>query len=516
MSRLDDLRAAFKGAMDANDSDAMRQLGFAVLEELNNQKPVQAQTPTAEMSSGQKFLAGAGKAMADIGTGVGQLVGAIPDAQVEARKQRDAPLMDSGMARAGHLTGALASFLPTALIPGANTASGSALIGAGIGAVQPIGKDDSRLTNTATGALGGYVGSKIGGMLNPQTSPQVQALMKEGVTPTPGQILGGGARRFEEAVKSQPFLGDMIKGAEDRATVQFNKAAINRALAPIGKKINDVGRDAVEEAYNIISKQYDDVLPKLNLSQDKQFVNKMNELVGMAADGLPEPQAQRFFNIVKRQIVDKFTSSGKMSGQTLKEVESDLGTEAMGYLKDQTFDNRKLGAAIRQTQTLLRELAQRTNPQYASELAKLNKAFANYMRIEGAAGRIGSDSGVFTPAQLQSVVRQLDPSKGKRAFAQGNALMQDLSEAGKEVLSNRLPNSGTADRLLANGGALLNPLTYPGAGVGVMAYNPASQWALAQALTRRPETVRQVGRMLQKSPYVSALAAPVAAVEGSQ
>jgi len=62
-------------------------------------------------------------------------------------------------------------------------------------------------------------------------------------------------------------------------------------------------------------------------------------------------------------------------------------------------------------------------------------------------------------AQLQNAVKALDRSRDKAQFAGGTALMQDLSEAGKNVLSNKVPNSGTPERVAAM--AALNPGTWP-------------------------------------------------------
>lgn len=47
----------------------------------------------------------------------------------------------------------------------------------------------------------------------------------------------------------------------------------------------------------------------------------------------------------------------------------------------------------------------------------------------------------------------MDRSKDKRAFSEGDALMQDLTAAGKAVLPSKVPDSGTAGRLMSNIGS---------------------------------------------------------------
>ena len=124
--------------------------------------------PTVGMSADQKFVAGAGKAFVDLARGAGQLTGLVDRKSIDEAKSLDAPLMQStdnvlGMnvrpAFWGNLTGNITAALPASVIPGANTALGAAAIGAGLGALQPVGTNDSRLTNTTVGAalgLGGY------------------------------------------------------------------------------------------------------------------------------------------------------------------------------------------------------------------------------------------------------------------------------------------------------------------------------------------------------------------------
>ena len=85
-------------------------------------------------------------------------------------------------------------------------------------------------------------------MVSPTVDPNVRALMAEGVTPTIGQILGGGYKRFEEGLTSIPVIGDYIKSAQGRAVEQLSTAAFNRALKPIGSSLpsGTTGREAVQ------------------------------------------------------------------------------------------------------------------------------------------------------------------------------------------------------------------------------------------------------------------------------
>src|SRR5690606_27242670 len=138
--------------------------------------------PTAGMSGLDLARAGAGKMMVDTARGARQLgveaAGLLGSgrareraqelrAEETERQQRDAPLMRADAALAGYAGGmlapmgagayatrgtrALGAFLPS-------TARGSAAQGAALGALQPVGEDDSRTANVAFGGAAGAGG----------------------------------------------------------------------------------------------------------------------------------------------------------------------------------------------------------------------------------------------------------------------------------------------------------------------------------------------------------------------
>jgi len=98
----------------------------------------------------------------------------------------------------------------------------------------------------------------------------------------------------------------------------------------------------------------------------------------------------------------------------------------------------------------------RQNPQIAPKLADSDRAYAKWVRIRDAANGPGATEGVYTPQGFATSVSRNATTKNQKAT--GNALMQDVAQAGKSVLPSSVPNSGTADRaalmetLLALGG----------------------------------------------------------------
>jgi hypothetical protein len=122
--------------------------------------------------------------------------------------------------------------------------------------------------------------------------------------------------------------------------------------------------------------------------------------------------------------------------------------------------------------------------------------------MQRAASYMGADDGVFSAGQLQSAVKAMDRSKDKGKFSRGDALMQDLSDAGKSVLGDKVPNSGTADRLMnvgAVGASLVNPAVPIGLLGGAAAYSQPVQSLLRGAVSSRPALAQPIAGLLNRT-----------------
>ena len=528
--------------------------------------------PTADMSGFDKFFAGAGKAISDTGLGLKQVAshvvpGMDPEKvrqEVVDVRQRDKPLMDTGAGFAGNLTGnvgmalapggalkgagVIASALPgTAKVAQALNAAGGVLlapktipsalaVGGGMGLIQPAESGGERVTNALLGAgLSGGAQALTRGaarMANPQTAPEVKKLIDEGVSLTPGQIAGGVAQRVEDGLTSLPVLGDAIKAAQKRGIESFDAAAINRALKPIGKSVpKDLkGQDAVKFAQEALGEAYDSLLPKMIGNLDNAApANALPAAAGQAAkptfrqelevirkmgEGLPEAQAGQLNRIIDNEVVKRFTEGGRASGETLKNIESKLGDMVKSFGRSDNYDVRTMGDAVKEIRNAMRRMIEDVNPGHGEALSAINSGYANFKRIQKAAGALGAKEGVFTPAQLQNAVKAADISKDKARFAVGEALMQDLAGAGKKVLSQTVPDSGTpfrvANMAMLGGGAMVNPLIAAGALGAAGAYTKPAQKVIEALLVKRPELLRQLGGQLSvAAPYAGTAALPV-------
>lgn len=406
-----------------------------------------------------------------------------------------------------------ANLVAASRIPAAASLAGrmgiGAAAGAGTGALAPVTEGDfaaEKAKQMAAGAAGGAafpaLTSGLARVVMPKaaSNANLQLLKEAGVRPTIGQTLGGRWNAVEEKLQSVPILGDAISKARGQAMNQFNSAAINRATGKVGQNVDKIGQDGVHEAGTKIGAAYDDALSSFGgIQLDNRFAQEAAQLQSMA--GNLTPDMQRLFDKTYRDVlVGRLSPNGTLLPDTFKKVDSELGHIGSQYSKSATASEKEAGAAIKQLRQILREQAMRTNPDAAGKLKAADRAYANLVRVEGAAKAAHNNEGVFTPAQLNMAIRTADDSVRKRSVARGTALMQDLGNAGQTVLGNRVPNSGTTDRALLAGGAglFINPMIPAGLLGGAGLYTSPVQRLLTGAVSSRPQSAQAIAEALKK------------------
>jgi hypothetical protein len=164
MARLKELETALVNAHKAGDETGARILAQEVMNKrrsLGMQDDGTYAVPNPA-DTGNRFLTGIGKGMVDVGRGIGQAVGLVSRDDVAESRRLDEPLMRTGAGKWGSVAGSAALLAPTAFIPGANTLVGSALIGAGSGALAPSVSTQETLQNAGIGAGAGALGQAAG------------------------------------------------------------------------------------------------------------------------------------------------------------------------------------------------------------------------------------------------------------------------------------------------------------------------------------------------------------------
>lgn len=273
---------------------------------------VQGHDPTEGMSTGEKFAAAYGGVLPRLATGLKQnaieVVNAarkLPDqfgmipgvggaidllkagaslgnvndetvaqqrAAVDEAKRLDAPLLATGAGKMGNLAGGVAAALPTAFVPGANTYTGSGLLGGLYGMLEPVGTEDSRLLNTTLGGLTGVASQALGrglGALYQAGKAYVAPLTEQGQEKIVAETLKrfsndpaalAAAGKFQSPIPgTQPTLAEAsldpglatlqlaAKNADPMAKAQLVQQEINNNVARLSA-LSDIAKTPADRA----------------------------------------------------------------------------------------------------------------------------------------------------------------------------------------------------------------------------------------------------------------------------
>lgn len=450
--------------------------------------------------------------------------------------------------------GRLLGNIATSFVPGTGQARGAELVNnlwnsggalkklGAIGLSGLLGAEQSVLTGQKTGEeniadqakLGAIAGTAskpvaavAGRILNPNLNPDVRTLLNEGVRLTPGQIMGGGTQRIEQASTSIPGLGDLIANRSREAVVNdTTKMALNRVLRPIGQKIpTDLPENVnpVAWAGDKVSEVYGDITSKANLGLTKPlkksfdaianknpFIKDIYDKEILSRFGKIEQPKGETWNYVTKQENIPYTPI--MRGNQIKNIDQQLGNlyrQQISYYKANQDPKILANAnAIRDLHSIFRKGLAVQNPSIANELKQANEAWSKLVVIEDAASRPGAPTGYLSPSALNSAIKSQAKriSIRGRSYARGEAQMQDLSDAALNVMGSKVPDSGTPIRAmtafsLGNLPKLAAaPAVWGMGGLGSLLYSRPGMAAARNILANRPELMQQIGQGMPQIP----------------
>lgn len=340
-------------------------------------------------------------------------------------------------------------------------------LGAGYGALT---NPEDRTAGAAGGALGtagGMAATRlVGGAIKPLISKDAEALMKQGIQPTPGQAIGGAVNTAEQKLKSLPLIGDVIRGARGRAVDEFNEKAIQTAV-PGAKGFGDEALTAARES---LGKQYDDVLAKLpQITVDKQAILKSaTDAAGDPALALSNESKKFVMDYVRKNLLDR---AGNLSGEVAKKIESDFAKAVARKASSSNSEDRAIADALRgvqqQWRQSLTQTAEAVAPGSGTALREADAAWRAFIPLDRAAAYRGNQNvaanevaGRFTPNALRRSLEASDQTQfnnATRALRGGNAPFERLNTLTRQaegVLGDSVPDSGTATRMMWGAGAL--------------------------------------------------------------
>ena len=348
-------------------------------------------------------------------------------------------------------------------------ATQGALFGGLFGAGASEEKEDmfgDAAKNAAIGGITGGLFSGIGSAIAPKLQKGAKKLLDKGVPLTPASAFGGVVDTVEQRAGS--FMPGVNK-MRTKAIKKWNTSIIDDVLKPLGVKAGNVADDEVTElvlkGQKLLSKSYDDVLPMISMKMDDTLSDDITRAIKKQVLG---KDAQRKA-LTEMKKIKGYLTGNKVSGQSIKKIQEHLGDRIKAYAGTTNADDKAVGEILKDTLDVFMDSVERQNPKYAGKLKEINRAYAKFVRIEGAAAKLNGAE-AFTPKQFGQAVRQADRSTRKRAIAAGNGLMQDIGEQG-QILGAKVPDSGTAGNLITNN-LLLG--TVGGAGLGMV-----SPWMIA-------------------------------------
>lgn len=357
----------------------------------------------------------------------------------------------------------------------------------GLGAAE--GNLAERLPNAAASGAIGAVAGPVVDKVAPAITAGAADLIKRGVALTPGQAVGGSSllgtalQRTEERVADTvPLLGEAVRGAFDRATAGFNRAAVTEALEPLAVKVpkNLEGDALIAFGDKALSTAYNRTLGKMKIENVLPLAAELDTITKDLSDDIAKDVQDR----VSRYITKKF-KTGAMSGQDIKKAQTFLRKDIFNLRREVSDIGARKADALEDIRNVFSTELQKANPVQGPILNAIDKSYGNFKVVEAAAIRRTQDE-AFLPGDLLQASKKSDIGRNKTRFATGQARMQRLARDAQEVMGNRTPNSGTAARLMSptsfgiaatGGGALsqadpftigatlASPLAYSRAGV---------------------------------------------------
>jgi hypothetical protein len=460
--KLSEIRAQFPMYSDLSDDQLLIGLHQKFYSDIPLGKFVQKveydterADPSAGMNEGEKFRAGMGKAFTDIARGAGQALGLTNRADVAESRKLDAPLMNTGAGLAGNIGGNIAAFLPTAALPGANTLTGGATIGAVAGALQPSTSTEETVRNIGLGAVlppamtmalrGGqalYQGAK--GLIEPLTKSGQENIAADVLrrSATNPQLAATNATAARELVPgSQPTLAQV---AQDPGLAQLERTILNNPeYAPaLQQRLGDQRLARISALKDMAGRgdHYDAINQGRATFAAQDYAQAVNQGVDPAMAKAMAPQIQNLLERPSIQAAQKdAVRLAKENGIALNDFTS---VQGLDWLK-KALDN-KISIASNPGSSIgkedLRALVQ-TKGDLMATLEQLSPAYkdanANYAAMSGQVNSMDVARGLLAKMQKPGSEYMASGTAKEMGDAYRSALSQSFDSVKKATGLNK-------------------------------------------------------------------------------
>lgn len=398
------------------------------------------------------FTEGVGKAFVDTGRGIHQIalhignhLGLVSDQDVAAYDQElahdrklDAPLMATTGGKIGDIAGSIAQ----AGVFGPETILGSAAVGGGIAAAQPVVGGESRLANAEEGALGGAAGAAGGKVIGAVLKgfggaggrqAAVDVLQDEGIPLSTAQKTG--SKDAINLERASAITGDDAARFAGEQGVAFNRAVLRR-IGVTDPEVTAATPDVLSAAKSNIVQVMNDVAARTNVKVDNPFSAEIGNIRGQIERTLPQSEASPLLRNLEDIESNAAANGGSLNGTFVQKLRSNLsalerhpGTAPLaGDLKDAVDD-----AMVRSA-----------NP---GDVPLLQQARRQYRALKQIEPAINGATGDISPLALMRSL-SVKSNRNQALYGQGDQSLMDLARAAKKILPDTLGNSGTAERML--------------------------------------------------------------------
>lgn len=380
--------------------------------------------------------AAAGGVVAGIPLGIRQMLGKDQPGEVAEWKRSMEGLWSTPGGKVGTVLGGVGVAAPAMFVPGANTALGAAAVGAGMGAVQPVGEGESRALNTvlggATGGLAQAGVNKLGTVLanratakgaelaaekaqNAVRDATIQEARQAGYVIPPTQVApnrAGVLNRLAEGLSGKIQTAQAAAIKNQTVTDTLAKKALGLPEdVPLSMESLKTVRAAAGEVYKVVKAAG-------TMQADDDFARAMSNVTGeysALVNDFPSQSNGQINSLIQDLSKPTFQSSSMV--ELVKRLRSD-GFQNLRALEP---EKKALGRIQLGAQNALEDLMERNMEQVgAGELAQV---FRNARQLI---------------AKTHTVENALEASTGKvvaskigREFSKGRPLTGELATIGK-------------------------------------------------------------------------------------
>ena len=375
------------------------------------------------------------------------------------------------LAALGAETAAARAGVPAGIAPLAGDVGYGAISGAGATDVGETGAPATlgeRAMGAVQGALGAGIGSAAGGAVaaagRPSPNAATRALNEAGIPTTIGgqyehvPIIGSRIKSTEDAIESIPLVKDSITARRMEGIEKFNEVSFNHALDPIGVKLppGRLGGAGIEFAQEEVSKAFQKALAGREVVPDAKFAKDYTDAWNKAA-GATRIGKELTDDI--KEIVEPYMAPGnKLSGEDMQLISRELRELKADWRKEKA--GRKAGHHIDEIEKSIFGLFERQHKDVIPAYNAAKIAQKRLYALNDAVLAADTRGGIFMPSQLSRADKAHAIKTGGRMRAGrtsqqgGGREFKDVTDAGNAKLPSKMPDSGTAGRLLIPAAAL--------------------------------------------------------------